>query len=260
MRYLVCAIALVIAAGTLALSVDLATKPDASAVQRVAAHAPVRQIPLAKTADNKTSDEAAPDKTSDAGRGDPQNQLTPVYPATPGKDMPEGVADNTAAIDTQKPAETASSSIGATTAPTGSSALANDREQPHAQLASATTGASNSCAIDACSSAYRSFRAADCTYQPYGGPRKLCELPGGLQNASAASSSMPPRERMRVRLQDRAGDRDSDIRVVRQLRDRDNFAPDDLAPDYFADDRGRRVIVIEQSGRRYIPGVIYREP
>ncbi len=245
MRYLVCAIALVIAAGTLALSVDLATKPDASAVQRVAANAPVRQIPLAKTSD----------KASDASRGDPQNQLTPVYPATPGKDMSEGVADNTAAVDKQKPAETTSSSIGATAAPIGSSAQANDTDQPRAQLASAKAGASKSCAIDACSSAYRSFRASDCTYQPYGGPRKLCELQGGLHNASAVSSTMPPRERMRARLPDRAGDRDSDIRVARQVRD-----PDDFVPDYFADDRGRRVVVIEQSGRRYIPGVIYREP
>jgi hypothetical protein len=30
------------------------------------------------------------------------------------------------------------------------------------------------CDIGACSSAYRSFRASDCTYQPYSGPRRLC--------------------------------------------------------------------------------------
>lgn len=30
------------------------------------------------------------------------------------------------------------------------------------------------CDIGACSSAYRSFRASDCTYQPYYGPRRLC--------------------------------------------------------------------------------------
>ena len=32
-----------------------------------------------------------------------------------------------------------------------------------------------SCNVRACSRAYRSFRASDCTYQPYRGPRKLCE-------------------------------------------------------------------------------------
>lgn len=33
------------------------------------------------------------------------------------------------------------------------------------------------CAVDLCTARYRSFNAADCTYQPYGGgPRSLCEL------------------------------------------------------------------------------------
>jgi 1A family penicillin-binding protein len=31
------------------------------------------------------------------------------------------------------------------------------------------------CNVRACSRAYRSFRASDCTFQPYNGPRKLCE-------------------------------------------------------------------------------------
>ncbi len=36
-------------------------------------------------------------------------------------------------------------------------------------------GAPPSCNITACSRAYRSFRASDCTYQPYSGGRRLCE-------------------------------------------------------------------------------------
>jgi hypothetical protein len=32
----------------------------------------------------------------------------------------------------------------------------------------------NACDVDACARAYRSFRASDCTYQPYFGPRQLC--------------------------------------------------------------------------------------
>jgi hypothetical protein len=31
-----------------------------------------------------------------------------------------------------------------------------------------------SCKVDACTAAYRSFREADCTYQPSNGPRRLC--------------------------------------------------------------------------------------
>jgi len=30
------------------------------------------------------------------------------------------------------------------------------------------------CNVNACSAAYRSFKAADCTYQPSDGPRRLC--------------------------------------------------------------------------------------
>jgi hypothetical protein len=43
------------------------------------------------------------------------------------------------------------------------------REMPDSGPASAQ------CDIRACSSAYSSFRASDCTYQPYFGPRRLCE-------------------------------------------------------------------------------------
>jgi 1A family penicillin-binding protein len=36
-------------------------------------------------------------------------------------------------------------------------------------------GAPPQCNIQACSRAYRSFRASDCTFQPYRGPRRICE-------------------------------------------------------------------------------------
>ena len=39
----------------------------------------------------------------------------------------------------------------------------------------AATAQAGSCNVASCDRAYRSFRASDCTYQPYGGgPRKLC--------------------------------------------------------------------------------------
>jgi hypothetical protein len=37
------------------------------------------------------------------------------------------------------------------------------------------TGLTIQCDYDACSTAYRSFRRSDCTYQPYQGPRRLCQ-------------------------------------------------------------------------------------
>jgi len=45
---------------------------------------------------------------------------------------------------------------------------------PVADTAVAGTDTAPKCDIAACASAYRSFRASDCTYQPYDGPRRLC--------------------------------------------------------------------------------------
>jgi hypothetical protein len=44
---------------------------------------------------------------------------------------------------------------------------------PPAQPATAETPAAH-CDVDACTGAYRSFRASDCTWQPNEGPRRLC--------------------------------------------------------------------------------------
>ncbi|WP_425352024.1 PBP1A family penicillin-binding protein [Neorhizobium tomejilense] len=42
-------------------------------------------------------------------------------------------------------------------------------------LAAGNPGTAPSCNITACSRSYRSFRASDCTYQPFRGERRLCE-------------------------------------------------------------------------------------
>ncbi len=38
----------------------------------------------------------------------------------------------------------------------------------------ASAGARGQCSVPACTAAYRSFNASDCTYQPSSGPRRLC--------------------------------------------------------------------------------------
>ncbi|MDE2374820.1 MAG: BA14K family protein, partial [Hyphomicrobiales bacterium] len=60
------------------------------------------------------------------------------------------------------------------------------------------------CDVQACAAAYRSFNAADCTYQPFDGPRRLCTkgtppakpagsaaLPGVDTRAGAAQAQVP---------------------------------------------------------------------
>lgn len=56
------------------------------------------------------------------------------------------------------------------------------------------------CDIAACSRAYRSFRAEDCTFQPYDGPRQLCTRgsPGDVAD-NAVSTDTAPRRHVRTR-------------------------------------------------------------
>jgi membrane peptidoglycan carboxypeptidase len=48
-------------------------------------------------------------------------------------------------------------------------------DNPPTEISSDRTAA-GSCALQACASAYHSFRASDCSYQSYSGQRRLCEL------------------------------------------------------------------------------------
>lgn len=50
----------------------------------------------------------------------------------------------------------------------------------------AAASAPNHCAIDACAAAYKSFRASDCTYQPFGGERRLCTKSAASKRVAAA--------------------------------------------------------------------------
>jgi hypothetical protein len=224
MPFIVYAIALVIAAGTLALSVNLATAPDhGSSTQRVAASSNVRQIPI--------------DKSSDISRGDPHNKLSPVYPAAPGKDLPPpaDVADST--TDNGDMAKPATTGVAQAASTTGSASVQNELDPPRTDTATAPP---NSCAVDACGSAYRSFRASDCTYQPFGGPRRICELTdGSRQNANAAPARSLSRD-----------DRDIASRnSVRRL-------PVPVEDAGYGD---RRIVIIERPGVHYIPEMIYEE-
>ena len=49
-----------------------------------------------------------------------------------------------------------------------------DAAAPSNDSADAHARSEAQCNVNACAAAYGSFSAADCTYQPYGGPRRLC--------------------------------------------------------------------------------------
>lgn len=50
-----------------------------------------------------------------------------------------------------------------------------------------TPAAAASCNVNACSAAYRSFRASDCSYQPLNGERRLCTKSGSTGKVAVAS-------------------------------------------------------------------------
>lgn len=118
-------------------------------------------------------------------------------------------------------------------------ASTDDAPAQQPPLTTASMSPPNHCAIDACASAYRSFRASDCTYQPFGGDRRLC--------TKAASSSAPARKVATARPGVHHASRSADLRHGYDRRyaerddDRDSYAQPrrGWAFDLFGDSFGR---------------------
>ncbi|OYY06348.1 MAG: hypothetical protein B7Y70_16530 [Rhizobiales bacterium 35-68-8] len=171
-----------------------------------------RQIPITRvTAENN---------------GDPNNILTPIYPTSPGKELPSKPAIMTKASADQKPAET------------DGRAAADDVSMSSAKAAALAmapaSAASNACNIPACESAYRSFRPEDCSYQPYDGPRRLCEI----GNDSAAQAAISPSRNLATAVPALASARD-DVEwraVAHQVRQVPKATPMPEADDVSGDD------------------------
>lgn len=135
----------------------------------------------------KMATHSAPAVAASKAEG-PNAQLSPVYPAKP--DAPN--TDQAASGAQQAPANAAAANSPATpqkpaAETTGAEAGAGKNKNPvtanAAPAASAQDQAvsnnqsNNRCDIQACASAYKSFRESDCTYQPFDGPRRFCARP-----------------------------------------------------------------------------------
>src|SRR6185312_8478653 len=85
----------------------------------------------------------------------------------------------------------------------------------------------NACDVQACASAYRSFRESDCTYQPFSGPRQVCVSPPGAKDASrdhdarqvSRSDDDEPTARVRVHRAGRGDELSSVVREVERMTD-----------------------------------------
>lgn len=147
-------VAAAVIAGGVTFAFDRLTAPSSKveANRAPGSSGAVRQIPIARS--------------SAADIGDPDNKLSPIYPTSPGKDLP--VKDTPVVQAAKPPVATSGNAVAS-----GSPAMAS----PASPVTAATaTPAANACDVAACAAAYRSFREADCSYQPFdGGRRRICE-------------------------------------------------------------------------------------
>jgi hypothetical protein len=127
---------------------------------------------------------------------------------------------------------------------TGVAARTEDsRESATATAVSAqATTSNNRCDVQACSGAYQSFRASDCTYQPFEGPRRICEK-APVQRTARDQSERPER-RQWSRERDVAP-RDSDRTVGRRVYD----DPDEIDAD--DDDDSDHISIFRSRGPRW---------
>jgi hypothetical protein len=113
-------------------------------------------------------------------------------PRTQGRPDAETTSRSIALSGSSSPPGQTDDSSGAST--DGSSRAANEfgsssRDAISMLLGDLRPGAQ--CSVELCAARYKSFRAADCTYQPYGGgPRSLCEL--SPQSADARRQTSEP--------------------------------------------------------------------
>jgi hypothetical protein len=114
--------------------------------------------------------------------------------------------------------------------------------QPKQNTSEETPGSNNRCDVQACASAYKSFRASDCTYQPFGGTRRVCgkapeQRAEREQRAGREPREEPPRRSWSRREESREDLRDVDRRAQWRVYDEDD---DDGADDLIVFRRSRR--------------------
>jgi len=237
MSFIAYLIVLIFAVGSALFGLDLLTSPlPQHSATHVAATSPG---PAPDKLARRMADEKAMQREGRPGT------LTPVYPSHPGTNDARSVTPANLATQTEtqtamatKPPQTTGSAPSETT---GTVAAHNEvanvsttpqvapqpQAQPAAQpqvqqpqptarsqaqvTAQPTTG---QCDVAACSAAYHSFRASDCTYQPYEGLRRSCvAAPTAQHLVQRAKDHAPPmdvRSVARQQVRPQQGDYDDD--------------------------------------------------
>jgi hypothetical protein len=138
--------------------------------------------------------------------------------------------------------------------PVAQAAIAPQPAAPQTAAQPAAQASANACNVQACAGTYQSFRASDCSYQPFdGGARRACVVsPDAARRAvsTPADAKVEPAavRRLQSRVEYRrrnADDLDDADRRVRELPDVDADDNDDGAP------AESRVIILRRDGPRW---------
>lgn len=181
-------IAIVVAIGGLGIELELLinSPPANSSAHTAVAHA--------TTASHAVK--ARPASVRQPQPAETSATLSPIYPTNPGGGLPAAESSEGASAATPVQATEPLATEGRATEARATEARATEaratrtseaasqaKEEP---LQAADRTASNQCDVRACASTYSSFRASDCTYQPYGGSRRLCSKGTRTSEATAA--------------------------------------------------------------------------
>ena len=202
-------------------------EPPAQAAQQSASppqSPPAQQPAIAQTTGSKVAQPVAPrDQTQAAPPQEPSPQPSGANVASQQKSLRETTGAAAREENTRQASD-----------PTKAANRADTSQQ------TAQGSSTNRCDIQACASTYRSFRASDCTYQPFdGGSRRLCEKSPGQR--MARERGQPERRRWSGDAEARYLDRPTS---ERRLVDED----DDVAADF--DDARREPLGFFLFGRR----------
>jgi hypothetical protein len=245
--------------GGILFELDWLTKPKLEtkpAAQVASTAAPVRAVPkvdgptegpspvYAAKPEAEQANAAPAETAKETAKAEippPADQRAGTAPAMTPAPFPPVVADAKAEPAPQTPVQAPPQAAMET-----NGAAPQPQAQPAAQpVQVAAKQAPNSCDVQGCASAYQSFRAADCTYQPMEGPRKFCEKPPAASPRTASTPRDP-----RLEQTARRPSRDAELRDVERTV-RSITAGDDAGYDSRIEPRMGRseVIVIDRPER-----------
>jgi len=252
MAFLLYFVVILVSAASVLFGLDLMTSPLPS----------VPNVPIGRSAQVAPAASAAPAAKGvhEAKQAADSRALTPVYPAYPAatprqqalSEPPEqqAAAAPQEAQDTPTPQRQAAAPPAPAQPPAATPATAPD-VAPQPAVAQSRTH----CDLQACAAAYHSFRASDCSYQPYPGLRQVCARSGGA--ASGATRSQPARavyapRRLQPPLPTAGGASDDHEldEVTRIVRKMTRAEDGDVA---VRDSQGRIIIVHPGPARAYAP-------